>query len=145
DYQRTINEDATQRAQHHGGQQLEPTAEPPEPPEFEEELLNLNSNHVYKTVPIPEGVTPITSKPIFHIKHNHTGNVECYKVHIVTWGFTQKEGIDYQEVFAPIANLDSVQTVKMWSPPGCPELSEAERTSASTYVLCPCLSSVQYL
>ena len=34
----------------------------------EEELLSLNSNHVYETVLIPEGVTPITSKPVFHIK-----------------------------------------------------------------------------
>ncbi|KIJ14172.1 hypothetical protein PAXINDRAFT_79847, partial [Paxillus involutus ATCC 200175] len=45
----------------------------------EEELLNLNANHVYETVLIPEGVTPITSKPVFRIKHNHTGNVERYK------------------------------------------------------------------
>ncbi|KIK77544.1 hypothetical protein PAXRUDRAFT_166498, partial [Paxillus rubicundulus Ve08.2h10] len=54
----------------------------------EEELLNLNSNHVYKTVPILEGVTLITSKPIFHIKHDHIRNVEHYKVHIVAQGFT---------------------------------------------------------
>ncbi|KIK79233.1 hypothetical protein PAXRUDRAFT_55607, partial [Paxillus rubicundulus Ve08.2h10] len=26
-------------------------------------------------------------------------------------GFTQKEGIDYQEVFAPVANLDSIWTL----------------------------------
>ncbi|KIK73419.1 hypothetical protein PAXRUDRAFT_178476 [Paxillus rubicundulus Ve08.2h10] len=35
--------------------------------------------------------------------------------------------------------------VKMLNPPGCPELSEAERMSASTYVLRPCPSSVWYL
>ena len=34
----------------------------------EEELLSLNYNHVYETVLIPEGITPITSKPVFHIK-----------------------------------------------------------------------------
>ncbi|KIK90974.1 hypothetical protein PAXRUDRAFT_100561, partial [Paxillus rubicundulus Ve08.2h10] len=43
-----------------------------------------------------------------------------YKVHIIAWGFTQKEGIDYQEVCAPsgqslpyyyfFQNLDSIQT-----------------------------------
>ncbi|KIK82241.1 hypothetical protein PAXRUDRAFT_51794, partial [Paxillus rubicundulus Ve08.2h10] len=26
-------------------------------------------------------------------------------------GFTQKEGIDYQEVFAPVANLNSIRTL----------------------------------
>ena len=34
----------------------------------EEELLSLNSNHVYETVLIPEGIIPITSKPVFRIK-----------------------------------------------------------------------------
>ncbi|KIK82282.1 hypothetical protein PAXRUDRAFT_100076, partial [Paxillus rubicundulus Ve08.2h10] len=39
---------------------------------IEEELLNLNSNHMYyETIPILEGVTLITSKPIFCIKYDH--------------------------------------------------------------------------
>ena len=42
----------------------------------EEELQSLNSNHVYETVLIPEGITPITSKPVFHIKWNQAGNIE---------------------------------------------------------------------
>jgi len=77
----------------------------------EEELQSLNSNHVYKTMLIPDGVTPITSKPVFQIKCDQTRNVEQYKVRIVARGFTQKEGVNYQEVFAPVANLDSVRTL----------------------------------
>ena len=77
----------------------------------EEELLSLNSNHVYETVLIPEEITPITSKPVFRIKRDQHGNVERYKVRIVARGFTQKEGVDYQEVFAPVANLDTVCTL----------------------------------
>jgi len=77
----------------------------------EEELQSLNSNHIYETVLIPDGVTPISSKPVFRIKRNQTGNVEQYKVQIIACGFTQKEGVDYQEVFALVANLDSVQTL----------------------------------
>ena len=53
---------------------------------LEEELLSLNSNHVYETVPIPAGVTPITSKPVFWIKYDQTGKVERYKVWIVARG-----------------------------------------------------------
>ena len=79
---------------------------------MEEELLSLNSNHVYETVPIPAGVTPITSKPVFRIKYDQTGKVvERYKVRIVARGFTQREGVDYQEVFAPVANLESVRII----------------------------------
>ncbi|KIK92668.1 hypothetical protein PAXRUDRAFT_46330, partial [Paxillus rubicundulus Ve08.2h10] len=96
DYQYTVNKDAARMTQHHGGQHPEPAVETPEPSRgssgiprsiysstIKEELLNLNSNHVYETVPIPEGVTPITSKPVFCIKRNHTGNVKRYKAHIV--------------------------------------------------------------
>ena len=49
----------------------------------EKELLSLNSNHVYETVLIPEGITPITSKPVFRIKRDQHENVERYKVQIV--------------------------------------------------------------
>jgi hypothetical protein len=61
----------------------------------EEELQSLNSNHVYETVLIPEGITPITSKPIFRIKRDQRENMEQYKVRIVARGFTQKAGVDY--------------------------------------------------
>ena len=76
----------------------------------EEELQSLNFNHVYEIVLIPEGITPITSKPIFCTKRDQHGNVERYKVQIIAKGFTQKEDVDYQEVFAPVANLDSIRT-----------------------------------
>ena len=74
----------------------------------EDELLSLNTNHVYETVQIPKGITLITSKPVFHIKCDQDGKIERYKVRIVAWSFTQKEAVDYQEVFAPVTNLDSV-------------------------------------
>ena len=42
----------------------------------EDELLSLNANHVYETVQIPKGITPITSKPVFYIKHDQDGKIE---------------------------------------------------------------------
>ncbi|KIK96020.1 hypothetical protein PAXRUDRAFT_139385, partial [Paxillus rubicundulus Ve08.2h10] len=97
DHQQTVNEDVARKAQCHSRKQPEPAPETPETLEHPQnpfrisslQLLNLNSNHVYETVPIPEGVTLITSKPIFHIKCNHTKNVKHYQVCIITWGFTQ--------------------------------------------------------
>ena len=74
----------------------------------EDELLTLNANYVYDTIQIPKGVTLITSKPVFYITCDQDRKIEWYKVRIVAWGFTQKEGVDYQKVFAPIANLDSI-------------------------------------
>jgi hypothetical protein len=45
------------------------------------------------------------------VKTDETGKIVRYKVRIVARGDTQKEGIDYKEVFAPTANLESVRII----------------------------------
>lgn len=76
-------------------------------PALQEELQNLIDNDVFEVVPMPKGVRPITSKLVFCIKYDANGNVEYYKVRIVAWGFTQVKGVDYKEVWALVANLES--------------------------------------
>ena len=39
------------------------------------------------------------------------GSVEKYKAHFVAKGFSRKEGIDYEETFAPIARYSSIWTI----------------------------------
>lgn len=50
---------------------------------LEEEIQNLVANDVYEEVSISDGVTSIMFKPVFCIKFNHLGDLECYKLHIV--------------------------------------------------------------
>jgi hypothetical protein len=78
---------------------------------MEEELENLRSNDVYEEVPVPDGVRPITSKAAFRIKFDGNGNITRYKIRIVARGFMQHEGVDYNEVFAPVASIKSVQII----------------------------------
>ena len=42
------------------------------------------------------------------MKHAVDGSVEKYKVRFVAKGFSQKEGIDYEETFAPVARYCSI-------------------------------------
>ena len=53
----------------------------------------------------------MTSKRIYKIKHAVDGNIEKYKARFVAHGFSQKEGIDYEETFAPISKYTSIKSV----------------------------------
>ena len=65
-------------------------------------------NNVWDVVPRPEGKAVVTSKWIYKIKHAADGSIEKYKAIFVARGFSQKEGIDYEETFAPVARYTSI-------------------------------------
>ena len=68
-------------------------------------------NDVWDVVPRPKGKLVVTSKWIYKIKHAVDGSIEKYKAIFVAWGFSQKEGIDYEETFAPMARYTSIRTI----------------------------------
>jgi hypothetical protein len=53
----------------------------------------------------------VGSKWIFKIKHAANGSVDKLKAHFVAKGFSQKEGIDFSETFAPMARYSSTRVV----------------------------------
>ena len=68
-------------------------------------------NDVWDVVPRPEGKSIVTSKWIYKIKHVANGSIEKYKARFVARGFSQKEGIDYEETFALVAKYTSIRSV----------------------------------
>ena len=57
---------------------------------------------------IPVGVTHISSKWVFKTKELPGDGVQ-YKARLVIWGFEQQPGVDFDETFAPVAKLQSLQ------------------------------------
>jgi hypothetical protein len=53
----------------------------------------------------------VSSKWIFKIKHAANGSIEKYKAGFVACGFSQKEGIDYEETFSPVSRYTSIRTI----------------------------------
>ena len=76
-----------------------------------EEFQSIMKNDVWEIVPKPEGKSVVSSKWIYRIKHTVNGSIEKYKARFVAWGFTQKEGIDYEETFSPVARYTSIRTI----------------------------------
>lgn len=51
------------------------------------------------------------SKFIFKVKYDSQGHVSRWKLRLVVQGFTQREGIDYDEVFAPVAHHETIRVM----------------------------------
>ena len=54
---------------------------------------------------------PIGCKWIFKTKRDSKGDVERYKARLIAKGYTQKECIDYKEIFSPVSSKDSFRTI----------------------------------
>ncbi|XP_077242607.1 uncharacterized protein LOC143883135 [Tasmannia lanceolata] len=85
-------------------------------PEWRDAMANeiqaLEDNHTWTITALPPGKRPIGCKWIYKDKYKADGSVERYKARLVTKGYTQMEGLDYHETFAPVAKL---VTVLYWS------------------------------
>jgi hypothetical protein len=68
-----------------------------------EEYKSILKNDVWDVILRPEGKSLVTSKWIYKIKHAVDGSIEKYKARFVARGFSQVEGVDYDETFALVA------------------------------------------
>ena len=71
-------------------------------------MESMYSNSVWSLVKAPKGVKPIECKWIYKRKIQPDGKVETFKARLVAKCYTQKEGIDYEETFSPVAMLKSI-------------------------------------
>ena len=76
-----------------------------------EEYSSIMKNDVWEVVPRPTGKSVVTSRWLYKIKHAADGNMEKYMAIFVACGFTQKECIDYDETFAPVARYTTTRTI----------------------------------
>ena len=54
---------------------------------------------------MPLGYRAIGLKWVFKLKRNEEGEVMKHKARLVAKGYVQKQGVDFEEVFAPVARL----------------------------------------
>jgi len=74
------------------------------------ELDSLRKHGTYKVVPLPSGRKPVKCKWVLKVKDLQDGSLK-YKARLVAKGFSQKEGIDYTETYAPVIKYKSLRTL----------------------------------
>ncbi|GJW05808.1 putative ribonuclease H-like domain-containing protein, partial [Tanacetum coccineum] len=76
---------------------------------MQEELLQFKLQNVWVLVDLPKGHRAIGTKWVYRNKKDERGIVIRNKARLVAQGHTQEEGIDYDEVFAPVARIEAIR------------------------------------
>ncbi|GKB72912.1 putative ribonuclease H-like domain-containing protein [Tanacetum coccineum] len=76
---------------------------------MQEELLQFKLQEVWTLVDLPNGKRAIGTKWVFRNKKDEKGIVIRNKARLVAQGYTQEEGINYDEVFAPVARIEAIR------------------------------------
>ncbi|KAI3713826.1 hypothetical protein L1987_72412 [Smallanthus sonchifolius] len=78
---------------------------------MESEIQSIMKNNTWELVDPPKGTKPIGVKWLFKTKRNERGEVDKYKARLVVKGYAQRKGIDYDEIYAPVARWDTVRSI----------------------------------
>jgi hypothetical protein len=74
-----------------------------------EELENFERNQVWILVKPPQYVNVVGKKWVFKNKQREDGEVVRNKVCLISHGFSQVEGLDFGEIFAPVTHLEVIR------------------------------------
>ena len=87
---------------------------------IKEEMLAIDQSHTWELESPPLHCKPIGLKWIFKVKKNPRGEVIRHKARLVVKGYSQKKGVDYEEVFALVVRFETIRalialaTLKRW-------------------------------
>ncbi|GJS10877.1 putative RNA-directed DNA polymerase [Tanacetum coccineum] len=73
------------------------------------EIESLIRNMTWVVTELPKNRKVIGCKWIFKIKYKSTGEVKRHKARIMAKGFSQREGVDYEETFSPVVKMATVR------------------------------------
>jgi len=75
------------------------------------EMNSIESNGTWQLSELPKGHKAIGLKWVFKIKKDPDGNIIKHKARLVAKGYVQREGVDFEEVFAPVARIETVRLI----------------------------------
>ena len=78
---------------------------------MDEEMESLRTNQTWVLQELPSDAKAIPVKWIYKVKTDANGNLERFKARLVAKGYAQREGIDFDEVFAPVSKYATLRAL----------------------------------
>ncbi|CAA7062104.1 unnamed protein product [Microthlaspi erraticum] len=78
---------------------------------MDEEIKSIEKNQTWELAELPKGAKCIGVKWIYKTKLIELGEVTKFKARLVAKGYCQEHGIDYNEVYAPVARMDTIKMI----------------------------------
>ncbi|MCO5558469.1 hypothetical protein L7F22_012053 [Adiantum nelumboides] len=76
-----------------------------------EKMDALYGNETWVLVPSPKSKKPIECRWVYKVKHNSDGSLSKYKARLIAKGYAQTYGIDYEDMFSPIAKMETIRVI----------------------------------
>ena len=76
---------------------------------MDEEIRAIEKNDTWELTKLPKRHKPIGVKWVYKTKRKANGDVERHKARLVVKGYSQRHGIYYDEVFAPVVRLETIR------------------------------------
>jgi hypothetical protein len=76
-----------------------------------EEMTSIEENKTWSLVELPRGHYAICLKWVFKLNYNEASVIVKHKARLVAKGYVQQQGIDFDEVLAPVVWMESVRMV----------------------------------
>ncbi|KAH9735189.1 hypothetical protein KPL71_017659 [Citrus sinensis] len=78
---------------------------------MDEEIASIEKNNTWELTELPMGQRTIGVKWVYKTKLKENGEIDKYKARLVAKGYKQEFGVDYKEVFAPVARLKTIRLI----------------------------------
>jgi len=76
-----------------------------------EEYNSIIWNNVWDVVPRPQGKSVVSSRWLYKVNQTTNDSVEKHKASFIARGFSQVEGINYDDTFSPVARYSSIRSM----------------------------------
>ncbi|RVX13320.1 Retrovirus-related Pol polyprotein from transposon TNT 1-94 [Vitis vinifera] len=78
---------------------------------MQDEMKSLHENHSYELVELPKGKRALKNRWVYRVKQEEHASQPRYKARLVVKGYSQKKGIDFDEIFSSVVKMSSIRVV----------------------------------